>query len=53
MHWLKTLYESWMTELTASLELVELIYEAQALDVSSQWYKIKALTRGQPNTIYK
>jgi len=33
---LKTLYKSWMTELTASLELAELVYEAQALDVSSQ-----------------
>jgi hypothetical protein len=42
-----------MTKLTASLELAELVYEAQALDVSSQWYKIKAFTRGQPNTIYK
>jgi hypothetical protein len=36
VHRLKTLYKSWMTELTASLELAELVYEAQALDVSSQ-----------------
>jgi len=49
-HQLKTFYEGWTTELTASMELVEPIYEAWAYDVSSQWYKTKACTRSQPCT---
>jgi hypothetical protein len=32
---LKPFYEGWTTELTASVELAELIYEAWACDMSS------------------
>jgi len=34
-HRLKPFYEGWTTELTASVELAELIYEAWACDMSS------------------
>jgi len=48
-HCLKPFYEGWTTKLIASVELAELIYEVWACDVSSQWYKTKALTGRQPN----
>ena len=44
-HRLKPFYEGWMTELTASVELAELIYEEWTCNMSSQWHKTKALTR--------
>jgi hypothetical protein len=46
---LKTFYEGWTTELTASVELAKPIYETWVYDVSSQWHKKKELTRRQPN----
>jgi len=46
-HRLKPFYEGWMTELTASIELAEPIYEEWACNMSSQWHKTKALTRRQ------
>jgi len=48
-HRLKTFYEGWTTELTASVELAKPIYETWVYDVSSQWHKKKELTRRQPN----
>jgi hypothetical protein len=47
---LKPFYEGWTTELTASVELVEPIYEEWACNMSSQWHKTKALTGRQPST---
>jgi len=40
-HRLKTFYEGWTTELTASVELAKPIYETWVYDVSSQWHKKK------------
>jgi hypothetical protein len=47
---LKPFYEGWTTELTASVELAEPIYEEWTCNMSSQWHKIKALTGRQPST---
>jgi hypothetical protein len=47
---LKPFYEGWTTELTASVELAEPIYEEWACNMSSQWHKTKALTGRQPRT---
>jgi hypothetical protein len=47
---LKPFYKGWTTELTASVELAEPIYEEWACNMSSQWHKTKALTGRQPNT---
>jgi len=49
-HRLKPFYEGWTTELTASAELAEPIYEEWACNMSSQWHKTKALTGRQPST---
>jgi len=49
-HRLKPFYESWTTELTASVELAEPIYEEWASNISSQWHKTKELTGRQPST---
>ena len=48
-HRLKPFYESWTTELTASVELAEPIYEEWASNISSQWHKTKELTGRQPS----
>jgi hypothetical protein len=50
---LKPFYESWMTELTAFVELAEPIYEEWACHMLSQWHKIKALTKRKPSTKIK
>jgi hypothetical protein len=45
---LKPFYEGWTAELTASVELVGLIYEEWACNMLSQWHKTKALTGRHP-----
>jgi hypothetical protein len=50
VHHLKPYYKGWTTELTASVELTEPIYEEWACHMLSQWHKIKVLTRRQPIT---
>jgi hypothetical protein len=47
---LKPFYEGWTTELTASVELAEPIYEEWACNMSSQWHKTKVLTGRQLST---